>query len=202
MSYIDYDAESHYKSYFINRIPSVKEQDILFLGQSLKGYIFERVYFKKFNYKESRERILIIHALSQIPLSLAECSSFKDFESSDIKVLSDNTLSIMKSFHNNAINSLEPELPYYTHGHYSITYNNKYTFNILYSEGLGIKDDACVNIHAVRFDTEKELFDFIKKARSFGLDNFLLEKEEKENKKYINVINREKIKKDILLSMP
>lgn len=187
--------EENYYKYRID----VEESEILCYNESIQWHVFN----KKFNYHNLDERKIIIHALSQIPISLVKYSTFKDFDKDDIELSQSNkTLRISKHFNNQG---LEPILPYYTHGHYNLIYNfdtNKYSFNILYSEGAGIKEDAYCGIRAVGFDTEKELFDFVKKARSFGLDIFLLEKEEKENQKRINEINRERTKQDILLSMP
>ena len=204
-SYIEYNSENHSKNYLMYRVSPVKENDILFYGDSIEGYISSRVYYKKFNYKTVQERVIIIHALSQIPISLVEYSSFKDFDINDIQLIDNDLLSITKNFTNSAVlESLEPILPYYTHGYYRTCYNKntkKYSFNILYSEGLGIKEDACINIHAIDFDTEKELFDFIKKARSFGLNNFLPEKKEKEWQNHLTKMNNQKAKENILLSM-
>jgi len=190
------------EDYYRYRV-DVEESEILSNDKSIQGYVFSNIFNKKFNYHDLEERKIIIHALSQIPISLVKYSTFKDFDKDDIELSKSNkTLKISKHFNNQG---LEPTLPHYTHGHYNLIYNfdtNKYSFNILYSEGLGIKEDAYCNIHAVGFDTEKELFDFVKKARSFGIDKFLLEKEEKKNQKHKYVADRERIKQDILLSMP
>lgn len=204
-SYIEYNSENHSKNYLMYRISPVKENDILFYGDSIEGYISSRVYYRKFNYKTIQERKIIIHALSQIPISLVEYSSFKDFDLNDIQLTDDNLLSITKNFRNSvALEGLEPILPYYTHGYYRINYSKnfkKYSFFILYSEGAGIKEDAYIRMSAIDFNTEKELFDFIKKARSFGLNNFLPEKKEKEWQSHFTKMNNQKIKKNILLSM-
>ena len=203
-SYIEYNSEKHNKDYLMYRVFPVEENDILFYGDSIEGWI-GKVYYKKFNYKTAQERKIIIHALSQIPISLVKCSSFKDFDFNDIQLTDDNLLYITKNFRNSVtLKGLEPILPYYTHGYYRINYNKnikKYSFCILYSEGAGIKEDAYIRMSAIDFDTEKELFDFIKKARSFGINNFLLEKKEKEWQKHMQKLNEEKIKKNILLSM-
>ena len=204
-SYIEYSSENHSKNYLMYRISPVEENDILFYGDSIEGYISSRVYYRKFNYKTIQERKIIIHALSQIPISLVEHSSFKDFNLNDIQLIDKTLLRITKNFDNSrALESLEPVLPYYAHGHYGIVYNKntkKYSFNILYSEGAGIKEDAYIRMSAIDFDTEKELFDFIKKARSFGLNNFLPEKKEKEWQNHLTKMNNQKIKENILLSM-
>jgi len=202
-SYIEYSSENHSKNYLMYRISPVEENDILFYGDPIEGY--RNVYYKKFNYKTIQERKIIIHALSQIPISLVEHSSFKDFDLNDIQLTDNNLLSISKNFRNSAaLEGLEPILPYYTHGYYKINYSKnfkKYSFSILYSEGAGINEDAHINMSAIDFDTEKELFDFVKKARSFGLNNFLPEKEKKEWQSHLTKINNQKIKENILLSM-
>lgn len=192
------------ENYFRCRVEvEAEESEILTNDSSIQGYVLNNVFNKKFNYHDLKERKIIIHALSQIPIFLVEYSTFKDFDKNDIELSqSHRTLKISKYFKNQG---LEPTLPYYTHGHYNLIYHidtNQYSFDILYSEGAGLKEDAYCSIHAIGFDTEKELFDFVKKARSFGITNFLLEKEKKENKKHIDEVNRERIKEDILLSMP
>ena len=193
--------EENYYKYRVD----VEELEVLSNNESIQGYVLSNISNKKFNYHNLDERKIIIHALSQIPISLVEYSTFKDFKDVILRK-SNKTLRISKHFNNqDLLGTLEPILPYYSHGHYNLIYNfdtKKYSFNILYSEGAGIKEDAYCNIHAIGFDTEKEIFNFIKKARSFGIQNFLKEKEKIEKQQAIQKEKNEKLKQSIFISMP
>jgi len=192
------------ENYFKYRV-DVEESEIFSNDESIQGYALSNIFNKKFNYHNLEERKIIIHALSQIPISLVRYSTFKDFKD-DIELSKLNkTLKISKHFNNqDVLGVLEPILPYYTHGHYNLIYNfdiKKYSFNILYSEGAGIKENAYCNIHAINFDIEEEIFNFIKKARSFGISNFLKEKKEKEKQQIIQKEKDEELKQSIIISM-
>lgn len=169
----NYENKQWFKNYFKDIISNIKEQEIL--TPTIKTTL-NPIGNKKLAYRNDEEYILTLHALSQIPMEFIEIDSLNEL---DNVTLINNGIGL--KWTGFARHFQDPYIPNGANGYYYIFYDHsekEYTFGFEWTEDFKNNpvNYSTIISWAQHFTTQKELLNFITKARSFGVQYWLKER--------------------------
>lgn len=166
---MSFDEDAVMRRYATLVDESVRESDVL--TNRCDPRWAQPYAMRKFAYYTEKERTLLLHALSQIPLELAMAKSKDDLVRPQ---LSDdhNTL----EFRYPSGMGLDPLMYTFATGYYTLGYSRRSTLwhvNVLWSE----RTQEHIRSIATRFETLDDCLAFVRAARSLGIVHWKAERD-------------------------
>ena len=176
--------QAYIQNYNKRLVPEPKENQIITTA-CLPPYVYA-TGVKKFGYKTTKDKKLLLHGLSQIPLELVEANTLTELGKPE---LINNGRGLR--WNKNVPNVYDTCLPYYSSGYYYIFYNHDekiYTIKMMWSEELGVGEKTITSL-ATNFTNQSDVLNFLRRARTVGILDWLIERK--------NILDSRNIDKEI-----
>lgn len=185
-----YDTTQTKRHYATLVDESVRERDVL-TSRCEPGWA-QPTATRRLAYRTEGERALLLHALSQIPLALAEATSKDDLVRPQISADRDTL-----TFRFHARTGFDPLMYAYASGHYALVYSRRrasWYVSVLWSE----RTSESVHSVATGFETLGQCLDFVRAARSLGIVHWRAERADIAAKRVIKRLDDERAIDDIM----